>query len=376
MKITANAGKLSRALALAAVLVNDARAIKRIAALGAVHLVTAPSMITITANVLDHAISLSVPATIERPGAVAVASAQLSALVAEFSDKATVEIESDGNVARIGCGLSRFKLATIPSGDLPPMPKLTEEIGRVDLAREEVFRLLVPSFAVSTERTRYYMSGVLLHDSDHGLTAVATDGHRLTRTIVPGAAGLSQDLRLVIPAPAIEMVGKILRDRSIERVTLRRSRTLLAVEAATAVFVSKLIDATFPNYELVLPEPSGNSVVVDRAELTQALARLVAVAQDGQRRVAGLRWNAGEPVLRLCLPDSDAADDIIAAEAAGSGAIAVQIGLLTELLGALGGKHVHFDSRSGADPILMTDPDNAHVTALLVPCRWRRAEAA
>ena len=282
MKVTASAAELAGALALAASLSDDGRT-RKIAGLGAVRLTAADDELTIAADVLDFALTLAAPAVIESPGEVAVPASRLSALAAGFLPNAMIEIQSDGAVCHIGSGRSRFKLPTLALEDLPAPIKLTDETGHVTLAREEATTLLLrPAFAASTEKMRIYFAGVLLHDDEGALTAVATDGQRLVRTRVPGATGLSSDFRLIAPNAALKIIGKLLGDKSVERITLRRSPTLLSVEASHFVFVSKLIDADFPNYTRVVPKPSSSTVTVDRIELLRALNRVAAVAEPGR----------------------------------------------------------------------------------------------
>jgi DNA polymerase-3 subunit beta len=373
MKITANAGELAAALALAASLSSDNKRISSIAGLEAVRLAAADDKLTIAADVLDFAIALAVPAVVESPGEVAVSASRLSALAAGFLPEATIEIQSDGAVCRVGGGRSRFKLPTIALENLPAMLKLAEETGRVALAREEAATLLVrPAFAASTEKTRIYFGGVLLHDDEGALAAVATDGHRLVLTRVPGARGLSAaDFKLIVPNAALKIIGKLLADKSNERTTLHRSQMLLSVEGARFVFVSKLIDGIFPNYPKFIPKPSGNTVTVDRVEFLRALDRIAAVAEDQSRyRVVGLMWSEGEPELRLCLVGSDAADDAIAAEVTGKGRTAAQIHLLAEMVDELNGKTVNIDSGGAGQPILILDSDDEGALGLVLPFAW------
>jgi DNA polymerase-3 subunit beta len=377
MKISANAGALASVLALAASLC-DTRTAKRIVALEAIHLKATGGTVVISANVLDYAITLAVPAEVEVLGEVAVSGSRLAALVTGFPNDVDIEIASDENITRVGSGRSRFKLPTIPLPDLPPALKLTEELGRAELAREEATTLLVrPAFAASTEVSRFYLNGILLHDDEDGaLTAVATDGHRLVTTRVPGAAGLSADFKLIVPNAALKICGKLLGDKGTELVTLCRSQTLFAFESAKATFISKLIDGKFPDYTKLVPKPSGSAVTVDRAELMQALTRASAVVGGKQRAVVGLAWGADEEELQVCLADSEAADDVVNAEFTGSGKVAVQIGLLAELLDALDGARVCLDSRDDRSPVLVTDPDDADLLALQMPCLWSQAQAA
>jgi DNA polymerase-3 subunit beta len=239
--------------------------------------------------------------------------------------------------------------------------------GHIELAREQAAALFARvSFAVLAQKLRNSFCGVLLHDTDAGLTSVATDSHQLARYTIAGAGGLSSDHRLIVPTAAVKVIGKILANKNIERVALRCSKSLFAVEATNITFVSKLIDGTFPPYEAIVPAPSGNGVVVSRAELMRALERVAAVADGyGQRRTVGLGWNEGD-ALHLCHIGSDAADDVIAAEVAGMGQVAAQTDLLLSVLDVMSGARISLDCRDGKGPIRITDPkDDREFLALV-----------
>jgi DNA polymerase-3 subunit beta len=384
MKITANAGEFADALALAAELSDDAR-IRRIQSLGAIRLTGACSSfsqhcendltgVEISANVLDHALTLTVPATVDASGVLALPGERLASLAAGCPRDQQIEIDADDTSARIVCGRSRFRLPVIPQDELPASLALGAETGRVELAREEALRLFAhPLFAVATDQTRYYLNGIFLHDADGGLAAAGTDGHRLCRVIVPGAAGLSQDNRLIVPRAAVKIILKLLADKSCERIVLRRSAKLFAIEAARFAFVSKLIDAEFPAYQRLILPPTGNAVTVLRAGLAMALKRVAAVIDPSVKtmRMVGLQWAPGDPALRLCVPGHDElAEDIVDAEATGAGRVAVQIHHLRELLDEFAGERIRLDTAGGGTAILVTDLNDPDVLAVQMPCRW------
>jgi DNA polymerase III subunit beta len=210
VKFSAPAQDLADALALAALLIDDPR-IRKIGALEAARLAADDGMVRITANVLDHAVVLTVPAQVEQAGEVAVPGQRLADLAAGFPGDATMTVSSDDSAARVVCGRSRFRLPIVPQDDLPAMLALGAETGRVELAREETLKVFErPFFAVATETTRYYLNGIFLHDLDGALVAVGTDAHRLCRVVLPGATGLSQDNRLIVPRSAVKIVVKLL----------------------------------------------------------------------------------------------------------------------------------------------------------------------
>ena len=374
MKFIVTAGAFANALGLATLLGDDRR-VKNNQALEAVHLTPDGASVKICANVLDHAVELTVSAVVEEGGALALSGARLARLAGRFPSNAEITIQADGPIARIACDRSHFRLPAMAVENLHARPTLAEENGRVELAREEAIALFArPLFAASAEQTRYYLCGVHLHDVDDGLVAVATDGHRLARVTIPGAAGLSADHRVIVPTIAVKLITRLLTDnKSIDIVRLARSKALFAVEGPGFRFVSKLIDGTYPDYQRSIPKPSGSFATVDRRELARAIDRIAAVVdpQSEAMRLVGLRWSDGEPALHLCIPGwPDLADDALDAEVASTGKVAVQTLHLAEIVAEIKGERIHIDTKGNGAPVLVTDPDDPDVLMLQMPCAW------
>lgn len=360
METTVNASELAAALASAASPSTD-----KVPALGAVHLAAVDGKLAVTRNTLDFSLTISLSAEVAAAGEVAVSAPRLQALAASFDFKASIEISASEAVATIGRGRSRFKLATVPLCELPTPPLLVQQIGSVQLPREDLVTLLRPAFVVGVDPRRY-LEGILLHDGKNGLLAVGTDGRRLARWCVPGPTGLSADFTPIVPRAVLRIISRLLADKSNERLTLRRSATLFSIETARIVFVSKLIDGTFPDYSRAIPTPSGNCVTVDRVAMLQALDHVQAVAEKS--RVVALSWNETEPALRLGLAGSDGADDVLEAEVIGVARSTAQIHLLHEMLSELSGQRARIDSAGGGNPILLLDVDHKDFTGILMPC--------
>ena len=266
----------------------------------------------------------------------------------------------------------------LPVGDLPTTPAIEQETRTAvaEVGREALLTLLSrPSFAVSSETSAgYYLNGVFVHDTDAGLAAVATDGQRLARIILPGVTGLSRDRRLIVPRPAIKILLKLLADKEVGLLTLRRSASLLEITSTKFTFISKLIDAEFPTYETLVPAPTDNTAIVDRTALVQAVARIAAVAPDDKHLpLVGLTWKA-PGTLQLCVPETpELADDQIEAEMiSGRCRTAVQVRHLKQLLDELASDRVRIDAGAGAgSPILITDPGSPNFAIVQMPCSWK-----
>ena len=243
MRLVANAGELARALALAAVKLNEAD-VKRLPVLGAVHITTATGAAEIIGNILDFTITVKAKVEIPEPGAIAVNGAALLALATSFSADAKITI-TGGDVTTITCGRSRYRLPQIPLGDLPLPLALDDITGEVVLEGTDLLRLLSTLATASTDQTRYYLNGALLQSVGDDLVAVSTDGKQLMRVSTP-AAMFSTGHDLILPLKAALTLRKLVNKTSPDDVTLCRSNKLLAIRTTDFVFVSKLVTARSP----------------------------------------------------------------------------------------------------------------------------------
>ena len=371
MKFAASVKDLTQPLTLAAAPAATLERARKISAvLEAIRLTATGDAVEIAGNILDFSLALAAPATIEAPGLIAVPGQRLAALVAGFPGNATVTIATDGTTANVTCGRSRFRLPVIPSDQMPAPLALAEETGRIELSRVDALKALgTPLPAVGTEATRYHLTGVYLHTADGALAAVGCDGTRLVRILFPGVDGFAAGV--IVPRPAVKIALKLLADKTIDRIMLCRSATLFALDGPHFVFISKVIDGTYPHYQRIVPVLSGNAVSVSRGALLAALERVSAVADEALPMIVGLQWNANAPALRLCLSQQPGiANDAVDAEVFGVGRVAVKIRLLAELLDELASKRVRLDIDGAAGPLVICDPDDANYLAVLSPCAW------
>jgi DNA polymerase III subunit beta len=366
MKISAKAGDLARALALAELALSglEPERAKRILALSAVRIHAADGVVSLTANVLDFAITVKVEAEIDEPSDIAVSLKALATLAAGYSKDTTITISTTDAMMTITGGNGRFRLPTIPIDDMPAVPEL--DAANLELETADMLRLLAVIAAASTETTRYYLNGAFLHSVGSDLVAVATDGHQLIRMAVP-AGVFSIDRSCILPLKAATIIQKLLKKTKSEKITLRRSKALLMMETPSLIFITKLIDAEFPAYEAVIPKASANVVTCDSGDLIAALKRLAAVAADNSALVA-LRWGDGQGLEVFLARQPDDGRDVVAAETTGNGQVAAKLSLLDTLLEEIDGDSISLSTDSAGAPIVIRLIGNERLLALLMPC--------
>src|SRR5207244_5437305 len=82
------------------------------------------------------------------------------------------------NWVTMTCGSSRFRIAGLPQDDFPALAEPKSPVAKIpsDALAKLITRTI---FAISTEDSKYTLSGALLLLKPGSITMVANDGHRL-----------------------------------------------------------------------------------------------------------------------------------------------------------------------------------------------------
>jgi len=226
---------------------------------------------------LDVGLRREVKAEIIIPGAVTLSAKKLYEVAKELPS-ATIELQADADLQiAISCQRSSFRMKGLAREEFPALPDLRE--GDELLLSAKLFRDLLRKtlFAVSSDQTRYALTGVLLQAQSSALNMVATDGHRLAlvRMARPETSGTAV-IDALIPKKAMVEAVKIARDE-VGDVRIRLSDNQLILQQDTTTLVARLIDGQFPNYDQVVPSAAPSEINISKDALHGALRRTSAI---------------------------------------------------------------------------------------------------
>lgn len=368
MKLTVEKAVLARALARAAWIADGKGTIP---ILGCALIQAGDGWIEVTGADTDRAITERVPAAVERRGAVAVPARTFSDLIRRCPDGSQVALDLPADELRLSgqAGRARWKLDCLDAADFarftPPTKAVTLTVPAKDL------RLVLGEtvMAASTEETRYYLCGVHLRHAELDGRAVlrgeATDGHRLVRFDVPAPAGAAAMPDVIVPAASVEAIVKLL-DGVAEPVTLTVSAARLSVTAGAVAFVTKLIEANFPDCDRVIPAGNDKVIEVDPAALIAAVERVATVAIDKTRSIKLACDADGIELSAMGGGVGEVSESVDVSRGA-----AVTIGFnhryLLDILGRIGGATARIALSDRASPALITDPDVDHALYVVMP---------
>jgi DNA polymerase III sliding clamp (beta) subunit (PCNA family) len=320
------------------------------------------------------------PAEVVKPGKVVVDGGRFFALISGFRPGTTVTMQ-DGEITVEG--KSHYRLSTIPNDEAPELPAIDEETGSVTLSGDDVLALIEPVVASSDVDTRKFLYSVFLQTVDDQLVATSTDGVRLIRTSVE-AAPFSRDRRLIVPEPTAILLRKLLKQNKPAKVTLRRSRNLLAAVTPEFQLISKLIDFEYPDVDRAIPKLTENTVTIAHGELQGALVRLTAAVAADSSTLIALTWSHGAPLeIYLARAPADGMDQFDV-DTKGTARLAISLRRLARLLEEFRGDiEIMAPEPVISDKPHITQPplriratDNPRKFALLSQCEFNFSEAS
>ncbi|TIN83125.1 DNA polymerase III subunit beta [Mesorhizobium sp.] len=353
MRITMPRNDLARLLSATTKVVESRNTIP---VLSTVRLVADGGKLTATATDLDIEIQSGVAAEAEEDGAFCVSATLLDNIVKKLPPLPDVLLaESDGTLT-VKAGRYTSRLQTLPVTDFPSfsVDGFTSHFD-VDLSA-----LFAPcAFAISTEKTRYYLNGIYLADDGSTLTAVATDGHRLARHT---ADGVSKFEGVIVPRKAVSLVPK-------GTVSVSLSNAKIRITSGETVVTSKLIDGSFPDYERVIPKGNDKVVTFGSDDMRRATDR-VAVVSSERARAVKLSFADNMATLTVNNPDSGTATEEVSVSYDGE---PVEVGFdasyLTELVGQFPAGDVKLALADGGSPTVFTSDNAPNLLAVLMPRR-------
>ena len=316
---------------------------------------------------------LELVATTELPdaeaGEVTVSARKLVDICRSLPADAEIQLEVDGERARVWSGRSRFTLATLPAGDYPSSDSLTGEL-RVTVKEGQLRRLLeLTHFAMAHQDVRYYLNGLLLDIGEGLVRAVATDGHRLAIAEIPVETG-DTARQVIVPRKAISELLRLLGSGD-EEITMDVGSNAIQITLPEVRLTSKLIDGKFPDYRRVVPKAgdSDKTVVVDRERVRQALTRAAILSNDKYRAV---RLCLEPNVLRVVAnnPEQEEAEDEVEVVYQGEGLeIGFNVSYLIDALTALPGEEAEIHLGDASSSCLITPQGEGDCQYVVMPMR-------
>ena len=254
MKLTASQADLVNLLATIAPAVGNGSTHP---ILGCVLLQATPGQLMASAYNLELGITASCVAAVDTEGSMCLPAKMLSAIVSRSDDDDTISLSADGTLVAAG---STYHLPPQDAADFPDLPAVTAKGRQMALGAAGRAALA----CCSTDASKGLLAGVRVADGH----VCATDGHRMLRWPVEGAAGVA----VTLPAATVKLIGQ-------EPAVIAADGAYATIVLPDCTLHSRILDGTYPDVAKLVPDSFKVQLTCDRHRLTRALERVAVIAE-------------------------------------------------------------------------------------------------
>jgi len=280
--------------------------------LGNIHIHADADFITLTGTDREVEIRTRLAATILEPGDITVPSRKFIDICRALPDDVEIGFKVQSQRAAITAGRSRFNLSTLPASDFPLMESNSGDKS-IEIKRGVLKELVdKTAFAMANQDVRYYLNGLFLKVESRGITAVATDGHRLAKIEAPIDLPLEEILQIIIPRKTVLELSRLLESGN-EMVQMDMSDRTLGLVMGDTFLTSKLVDGRYPEYERVIPLMADKLAILERDDLKQSLLRTSILSNEKYKGIR-LTFLANELTIQAHNPEQEEAEELMEIE--------------------------------------------------------------
>lgn len=235
-------------------------------------------ILTLTATDLDIGIRYNIQADVFEPGATTLSAKRFFGIIRELPE-GNVEIAvNTSHIAVITCGAAFFRVVGIGREEFPKLPEFpdtkTYELPQV-LLKEMLGKT---SYSMCLDESRYVLNGVYLVLRTNKATMVATDGRRLAFIEKHIDLPKGIELEIVIPSKTVHELVKLLGIEGSVNIIIAKNQ--IAFKMTNCIFISRLIEGTYPNYRQVIPQGLEHKVTINREDLLSAVKRSTLITNE------------------------------------------------------------------------------------------------
>jgi DNA polymerase-3 subunit beta len=244
-----------------------------------VHLEVLKETVFLRATDLEIGIETTITATDTEEGSVAVPAKPFIELINTLTQDKALLITNE-NTLTLQTEKTKSLFQTMSGNEFPRLYHEKGEKGATFLPekiKNDVVRVV---FAASTDVTRASLSGVLLTTNEDKVLLVATDGYRLSLSRNSNVKLYTQVKEgIIVPARLMREI-MFLDDGEEVMMYIAKEQNQLVFEQKETKLIGRLIDASFPNYQKILPTEAASSTSFIREELLRAVRRCSIFARD------------------------------------------------------------------------------------------------
>ncbi|HUO50391.1 MAG TPA: DNA polymerase III subunit beta [Candidatus Paceibacterota bacterium] len=328
-------------------------------------LIEVGSEIMLRATNLEAGIEITIPGDIEEKGTIAVPAGIFSQTLRSISSEKVYFKLEEGNLLIESRG-SRTLIKSIPHAEFPVLP--TSDAHGSTIPREKFLEAIQSVlYAASPSMIRPELGSVFVSLETSKIICVATDSFRLAEKTVTGLSGKNEE-DILIPLKHAQELSYILEHTSEDGIELSAEETQMIVEIGTIRYISRVIDAQFPNYKDIIPRSFSTEVTILKADFADMLKK--ARVFSGNDQHVGLHVYPKKKIFSATARSSEVGEMSDSIDAALSGDdldINFHIGYLAECISSIASDSITLSFAGVGRPLVIKGVSDASFVYLVMP---------
>jgi DNA polymerase-3 subunit beta len=277
MKVVCNTDVFSKKLALVTRGVSSRSTIQL---LGGVLVEAGDGAIRLSGTDMELSVQTSTEAEVSEDGRVVIPARIFNDVVRSLpGGQLSLEHDSAGGTVKLAAGENEYSIRAYAAEDYPQLPTFEDE-GSFTMSGEMLVDTVEKvSRSYSRDETRPVLTGILISFEDSKVKMVTTDSYRLSIKETELATTFDGSREAIIPARAMQEVGRIFSGSDEERIEVALSENQALFRIGDVLLGTRLIDGNFPEYKRLLPTTFEREISVPREELIGTLRRVNLFAQ-------------------------------------------------------------------------------------------------
>lgn len=322
--------------------------------------------IVLRATNLEAGIEVVVPGEVVEKGTIAVPATILSQTIRSIGgDKVTLS-QDDGNLLIESRG-TKTLIKAIPHEEFPVLPNDGGAKG-VTISRERLVNgIQSVSYSASPSMIRPDLGSIYIAIEDSSMVCVATDSFRLAEKQISGVGAKGSHEFLIPLKHALELVH-VLERLADESVSISTGEAQLVLSATGTKFVSRVVDATFPNYKEIIPKKFTSEATILKSDFAEMLRK--ARVFSGSEMHVGLHLYPKKKIFTATARSADVGEMSDSIDAAVSGDdldINFHIGYLADCLPSIQADSLTLGFSGPGRPLVIRGVSDSGFTYLVMP---------
>jgi DNA polymerase-3 subunit beta len=314
-------------------------------------------------------------AEVKEPGAITIPARLLGEFVGSLpKERIELALHAKTGTLNLRCATYEANVKGIDAEEFPPIPEVGDHaLVSLDpkLLHEAIGQV---AFAAATDDSRPALAGVLLSFREQALTLAAADGFRLAVRRLELAEPVAESVDIIVPARALAELARILGDQEEPiRVSATPNRSQVLFRLKDVELVSRLIEASFPNYQQIIPTSHATRGIIDTKVFASAIRIASFFARDSSNIVrlqvtAGGELTPGTVKIEATATDvGDTSGSIDAVVEGDATQIAFNAKYLADVLAAVTTTQVSLECTSPSRPGVIRPVGSEGYTYVIMP---------